>query len=119
MGQRVAGICYIKCDGVQLEVKGGVECPLSPVVRETQMALAGSSGYKETAQRPFTKLTAIFSRDFPINTLVNSTSMTVTTEFANGKVYTLTSAWVEGETVGNGEEGTADIEFSGLTGIWS
>jgi hypothetical protein len=44
--------------------------------------------------------------------------MTVTAELANGKVYTLAGAYLEGETVSNGEEGTADIEFSGFKGIW-
>jgi hypothetical protein len=44
--------------------------------------------------------------------------MTVTAELANGKVYTLTNAYVEGEMTGNGEEGTVEIEFSGITGVW-
>lgn len=118
MAGRVAGVCYIKADGVQLEVKGGVEIPFSNVNRETVMGLAGVAGFKEIAQRPYLKLTAVFTRDFPINTLVGSTNMTITAELANGKVYTLTNAWLEGETVSNGEEGTAEIEFSGVTGIW-
>jgi len=119
MAGRVAGICYVKADGMQLEVKGGVEAPLVKVNRETVMGLAGVAGFKEIAQRPFVKVSAVFTRDFPINTLVGSTNMTITTEFANGKVYTLTNAYLEGETVSNGEEGTAELEFSGVTGIWS
>jgi len=115
---RVAGVCYIKADGMQLEVKGGVEIPFSPVNRETVMSLTGNAGFKEVAQRPFIKLTAVFTPDFPINTLSTNSGMTVTAELANGKVYTLTNAYLEGETVSNGEEGTAEIEFSGLTGIW-
>ena len=119
MAGRVAGICYIKADGMQLEVKGGIETPLTKVVRETVLGLAGVAGFKETIQRPFVKLSAIFTRDFPINTLAGSTNMTITAELANGKVFTLTNAYLEGETVSNGEEGTADLEFSGVTGIWS
>jgi hypothetical protein len=115
---RVAGVCYIKADGIQLEVKGGIEIPFSPVNRETVMGLAGNAGYKETAQRQYLKLTAVFTPDFPITTLANSTNMTVTAELANGKVFTLVSAYLEGETVSNGEEGTAEIEFTGKTGIW-
>lgn len=118
MAGRVAGICYIKADGTQFEVKGGVEIPFSVVNRETVMGLSGVAGFKEVAQRPYIKLTAVFTRDFPISTLANSTNMTITAELANGKVYTLTAAYLEGETVSNGEEGTAEIEFSGVTGIW-
>ena len=118
MAGRVAGICYIKADGAQLEVKGGVEIPFSPVSRETVMGLAGVAGFKETAQRPFIKITAVFTRDFPINQLVNTTNMTITAELANGKVYTLTNAYLEGEAISNGEEGTTELEFSGVTGIW-
>ena len=118
MGQRIAGTCYIKADGVQFDVKGNVETPLSPVNRETIMALAGAAGYKEVAQRQYVKLTALFTPDFPIQQLISSTNMTITAEMANGKVYTLTAAWLEGETITNGDEGEASIEFSGLKGIW-
>lgn len=118
MAGRVAGICYIKADGVQLEVKGGIEIPLVQNMKETVMGLAGNAGYKETAQRQYIKITAIFTRDFPITTLQAGTNMTVTAELANGKVYTLTNAWLEGETLSNGEEGTAELEFSGITGVW-
>lgn len=118
MAQRVAGICYVKVDGDQLEVKGGVEAPLSQVAREAVMGLAGVAGYKETAQEPYLKISTVFTRDFPINTLVNGTNMTITTEFANGKVYTLSGAYLRAEPTGNGEEGTTELEFSGLKGIW-
>lgn len=118
MAGRIAGVCYIKADGVQLEVKGGIEIPFSQVARETVMSLAGNAGFKEMAQRQFVKLSAIFTRDFPIKTLANSTNMTVTAELANGKVYTLSGAYLEGETISNGEEGTAEIEFSGSAGVW-
>lgn len=118
MGKRVAGICFVKADGTQFEVKGGIEAPLNNKSREAVLGLAGVAGYKEIIQRPFVKLEAIFTPDFPISTLANSTNMTITVEFANGKVYTLSNAWIEGETVTNGEEGTATIEFSGVTGTW-
>jgi len=35
MGQKVAGTCYIKADGQQLVITGGVEAPLAKVKRET------------------------------------------------------------------------------------
>jgi len=118
MGQRIAGIAFIKADGVQLEVKGGIEIPFSAVSRETVMSLAGNAGYKEIANRQFIKITAVFTRDFPIAKLSTMTNGTVTAELANGKVYTLTGAYLEGETTTNGEDGETELEFSGVSGIW-
>lgn len=118
MAKRVAGICYIKVDGEQLEVQGGVEVPLVDVKRETVMGLAGSAGYKETAQEPYTKVTAIFVPSFPVDKLRDSTDMTVTSELANGKVYTLSGAFLKGEPAVKADEGTIDLEFGGTKGQW-
>lgn len=118
MAKRVAGICYIKVDGTQLEVKGGVEAPLSTVTREAVMGLTGPAGYKETAQEPYIKLSAIFTADFPLQTITQGINMTVTAEMANGKVFTLTGAYLRGEPAGNAEEGTVELEFSGTNGVW-
>jgi hypothetical protein len=46
------------------------------------------------------------------------TNGTVTAELAGGKVYTLTGAYLEGETTTNGEDGETELEFSGVSGIW-
>ena len=118
MAKRVAGICYIKVDGEQLEVSGGVECPIVDVKRETFMGLAGPAGLKETALEPFIKLSAIFMPNFPLSTLQTNTEMTVTAELANGKVYTLSGAFLKGEPSVKGEDGTVDLEFGGKKGQW-
>ena len=118
MAKRVAGICYIKVDGEQLEVSGGVECPIVDVKRETVMGLAGPAGLKETALEPFIKLSAIFMPNFPLSTLQTNTEMTVTAELANGKVYTLSGAFLKGEPSVKGEDGTVDLEFGGKKGQW-
>lgn len=115
---RVAGICYIKVDGEQLEVQGGVETPLMAVMRETVMGLNGPAGYKETAQRPFVKLSAIFVAGFPMDKVQNGTDMTVTAEFPNGKVYTLSGAYLEGEPTVKADDGTTELEFGGKQGQW-
>lgn len=118
MAKRVAGICYIKVDGEQLEVSGGVECPIVDVKRETVMGLAGPAGIKETALEPFVKVSAIFVPDFPLAKLQYMTDGTVTTEMANGKVYTLSGAFLKGEPSAKGEDGTVDLEFGGKKGQW-
>lgn len=118
MAKRVAGIAYVKVDGEQLEVSGGIEVPLVDVNRETVMGLAGPAGYKETALEPYVKLTAIFMPDFPLEALRNGTDMTITAEMANGKVYTLSGAFIKGEPVAKTEDGTVELEFGGKRGQW-
>lgn len=119
MAKRVAGICYIKVDGEQLEVEGGVECPLNDVVRETVMGLAGPAGFKETALAQYVKVSTIFVEGFPVAKLREGTDMTITAELANGKVYTLSGAYLIGETAVKGDEGKVELEFNGKKGEWA
>lgn len=42
MGKRLGGTCYIKCDGAQFEVKGGVEVPLTDYKREAVTSTGGA-----------------------------------------------------------------------------
>lgn len=115
---RVAGICYIKVDGEQLEVSGGVECPLMEVTRETVMGTNGPAGHKETAQRQFVKVSAVFTEDFPMNKVTKGTDMTVTAEMPNGKVYTLSGAYLVGEPTAKADDGITELEFDGKKGQW-
>lgn len=117
-GPRIAGICYIKVDGEQLEVKGGIECPISSNIKETQMGANGPAGYSEMAQRPYIKGSFFFNANFPIETLAAGNDMTVTAELANGKTYVLSEAWLEGEVPAKNDDGTVDLEFSGMMGQW-
>lgn len=118
MAKRVAGICYIKVDGEQLEVSGGVECPITDLKREAVMGLSGVAGLKETCLEPYIKLTAIFMPAFPLETIRTNTEMTITAELANGKVYTLSGAYLKGEPAAKGDDGTVELEFGGKKGQW-
>ncbi len=118
MAKKVAGICFLKVDGSQIEVSGGIECPLLDVKREAVMGLSGPAGFKEMALEPFVKVSAIFTDDFPMDTVQNNTEMTITAELANGKVYTLSGAFLKGEPSVKAEDGTVELEFSGKKGIW-
>jgi hypothetical protein len=119
MAKRVAGICYVKVDGEQLEVSGGIECPIVDIKRETVMGLNGPAGIKETALEPFVKVSTIFMPSFPLATLQSNTEMTITAEYPNGKVYTLSGAFLKGEPAAKGEDGTIELEFGGKKGIWN
>lgn len=118
MGKRVAGICYFKVNGQQLEVSGGLECPVSETTRETVKGQNRPAGYKETSRTPFIKLSAIFRDDFPLDAIATADDMTLTAEFPNGRVYTLSEAWQVGEPSAKADDGTVELEFEGMRGIW-
>ncbi len=118
MAKRIAGTMYCKIDGEQLEIQGGFECPAAEVTREAVMGQAGLAGYKETTVKQYVKVTALFMPDFPLATLQSNTELTITVELANGKVYTLSGAFLENEAPVKGDDGTIDLEFAGAKGIW-
>jgi len=118
---KVAGTCYVKVDGTQLELKGdsGIEAPMFSVTREAVMGQSGVAGLKETANMPYVKGTFIVGPDFPLEKLNDSTDLTVTTEFINGKVYTLSGAFTVGDSGFKSDSGEVELEFNGIKGIWA
>lgn len=116
MGKRLGGTCYIKCDGTQFEVKGGVEVPLTDFKREAVTSTGGAVGYKETVEVPYIKLTAIFMPDFPLAAIKAGTDMTLTAELANGKVYTLSGAWLADAPSLKVDDGETELTFNGTRG---
>lgn len=115
---RLAGTCYLKLDGDQIEVSGGMEAPLAKSKKEPIMARGRVVGYKETPIAPYLKLTAVLTAEFPREKLAKATDITATAEFANGDVYTLSNAWFGGESAHKGDDGTAELEFGGMDGDW-
>ena len=112
MGRKIAGVCYIKADDIQFEVEGGVECPFSSTIREPVESLANEGGhYSEKGVTPYVKLTAL-DDDIDRERLANAVDLTVVAELANGKVYTLTQAYLAGETAVKGDEGKIDFTFN-------
>ena len=119
MGKKVAGTCYVKANAQQITITGGVECPLMPVKRANVMASGGSAGYSETAQEQYVKVTALKVPGSDLKAITEATDLTVTVEYANGDVYTLSDAWVQGEPAQKGDDGTVELEFGGLRGSWA
>jgi hypothetical protein len=116
MGQKVAGTVYLKVDGQQLVITGGVECPIGNVIRET---IEGAPGYfSERDRAPYVNVEAVHTPDFPIDTVTNGTDMTVQAEFRNGKTFVLTGAYLVGEPASAGDDGKITLEFHGVTGVW-
>lgn len=114
MGQKVAGTCYVKVDGVQLVLSGAVEAPLNSVTRETIV-----KGYfKEEDTIPSVKLEAVGVKETDFQKICDGKAMTLTVEFANGSVYTLSGAYVVGEANYSSDEGKISLEFNGVSGDW-
>ncbi|WP_025127699.1 phage tail tube protein [Pseudomonas sp. PH1b] len=114
MGQLIAGTCYVKVDGAQLTISGGCEAPLMAVKRETVVP----GFYKETDLTPSFKVTALHTPDFPLKPLIEGVDMTVTCEFANGKVYVLAGAYLVDEPVAKGDDASIELNFEGQKGTW-
>lgn len=118
--RKQAGIAYFKIDGEQFSVSGDIEAPLSTEQRETIVDITGTVvGYKSTYVAPSIKGTFFFTNEFPIDKVINGSDMTITVEFSNGKVYTLSKSNLVGETPINGSDGTVPLQFDGEKGIWS
>lgn len=114
MGKKVAGTVYVKVDGGQLTVTGGVECPLSDKKRES----VAPGFFKEEDLVPYVKLTCVNDPDVPKKQIMAATDSTLTVEFANGEVYVLSGAYVIGEPSAKGDDGTLEIEWNGIKGVW-
>jgi hypothetical protein len=114
MGQKVAGTCYIKVDGDQLVVNGGVECSASKVKRETIVP-----GYfKEEDLTPFIKVDAIKVPGMDLSKLTSATNMTVTAEFKDGSSYVLSGAYTVDDVTFNGDDAKLALKFEGISGDW-
>jgi hypothetical protein len=114
MGQRVAGTVYVKVDGQQLTIEGGVEAPLSDKERETLVP----GFFSEKDLTPYINMDALHTPDFPLEKLVNGTDMTVMAEFKNGSIYILSGAYIVGAPASSGDDGKISLEFHGVQGVW-
>jgi len=118
MANRIAGTCYVKADGDIVEPKGDIEVPLTDTKRAPAEGLNSTVGIIETHRTPYIKLKGLFGPNFPIDRLKKSTDMTITAEMINGRVYTLSGAWLAGEPTYDPTSGEVDLEFNGTRGIW-
>lgn len=116
---RIAGICHITVDGKTLDISGGLTIPLSKSTKESIVSTNGSVNYKELPIAPFIEGTFLMGADFPIEELSNMDTGTVVTELSNGKTYTLSEAFIEGEMNYDSDAGTIGIKFVGTKGRWS
>lgn len=114
MASRIAGIAYVKRDGVQYALKGNFT--IGPLSRKKEgvAGMDGVHGYKETIVIPYMAGTVSDLGGLSVKGLQNITDSTITAELANGKVYVLRNAWYAGEGEINAAEGEVGVRFEGL-----
>lgn len=114
MGRKVAGTCYIKADGQQLVITGGVEAPLNKEKRETLRP-----GYfKAEDVIPFIKVDALKTPGVDYQAIAKKENLAVTAEFADGSVYALSGAYVVGDMNVAGDDAKISLQFEGSSGEW-
>ncbi|MDB2704915.1 phage tail tube protein [Pseudomonadota bacterium] len=119
MGQKSAGICYIKANSEQFEIKGGVEVPFNSIMREPIESLTNESGnFSEKGVQQFVKFSGILTNDINRKELTTNTDMTITVEFGSGKAYVLSGAYLSGEITAKLDDGEIDLVFHGSKGVW-
>jgi hypothetical protein len=116
MGKKIAGTCFVKVNGQQLELQGNVEFPLTSVQRETLLSTTGVAGYKETVVAPYVSGDFIVPAGFPIEDIKENTAQTITVECANGMVYTLSDAYAVDTIAYKPIDGTLTIKWEGMNG---
>lgn len=114
MGKKVAGTAFVKSDGTQYTVTGGVEAPLMDKKRES----VAPGYFKEEDLVPYVAVSVVDDPDLPIAQITAATDATVTAELANGRVYVLSGAYLVGEPAAKGDDGTLELRWEGTKGVW-
>ena len=112
---RIAGVLSAKIDGVLRSIKGNVEVGMGFPKREAIMNSQGKNeGYKETyPDPPYLQIDVINTSDVDLVALAGITNGTIVAELANGKVYSLQSAYhAEGGKI-NAEDATVPTRWEG------
>lgn len=112
---RVAGVAFVKVDGVQYALQGNATVNFSEAQREAMVGADGVHGFKEVPQAPSIAITLTRTPDCSLETLKRIANSTVTLEASDGKTYVLTEAFQSGELSYAVIEGTLPVTFHGRT----
>ena len=111
---RIAGTCYLKVDGTQYSLKGGLKVSPNDIEREGVAGMDGVHGYIEKPRVPSIEADLSDLGGLSLDALMKITDATITVELANGKAYTLRNAWTKGPHDLDAGEGTVSVTFEGL-----
>lgn len=121
MGKRIAGICYVTVDGIQLELKSdaGLEVQMSETVKTAIMASNGTTHYQELPTEQYISGEFLVPKEFPFEKIEQEDDMTITAELANGMVYTLSGAFLADGLTFSPTGGTVTLKFVGNKAVKS
>lgn len=111
---RVAGVCFLKVDGVQYSLRGSFKVQGIMTQKSGVAGLDGVHGYKEVPVVPSIDGEITDSPTLSIAAFQNITDSTVTAEMATGKTYILQNAWYAGTAELEGDEGKITVKFEGM-----
>lgn len=114
MGERFAGIAFVKVNGTQYPLKGSFTVSPSRYEREGIAGQDRVHGYKEMPRVPFIEGDISTVPGLSIEDLEAITDATVTAELSNGSVYVLTGAWCTLAQEIDTAEGQTTVRFEGI-----
>lgn len=114
MGKRIAGIAYLKADGVQYALKGSFTVSPSKVEREGIAGQDRVHGYKEMPRVPSISGDISMVAELSLEALEAITNATVTAELASGHVYLLQQAWTKSAFEVNTADGQVSVVWEGI-----
>lgn len=115
MGQRVAGIAYLRVDGTQYPLRGNFTVSPSAVERK---GIAGQDyvhGYQEMPRVPFIEGDVTLVPGLLLEDVEAVTDATVQADLANGSSYILRGAWCVSAFEAQTGEGQVKVRFEGLS----
>ena len=118
--QIIGGTCHITVDGQELSVEGSLSIPVNNVSKTAVVASGRVLGYTTKTVAPSLTGSFYVENDFPLQKIIEASDMTVIAEFANGWKYTLSNAFLSGDSINfTPEDGKITLTFTGLNGDWS
>lgn len=114
MADRIAGVVFVKADGIQMSVAGSVTSSPFGEEREMLVGLSGPVGYKEMPRVPFLEVEIYDDAGTDLEALHALTDATVQAELANGKTHIYRNATSVTPPELNVSEGTTTMRWEAL-----
>ena len=92
--RRQSGTAYLTVDGTTIPAKGSFAVPLTTTNRTDLVVGDQVVGFDEQTIAPYVQCTVQITDETDFERICSSTAMTVRVEFANGRIYTLSNAFV-------------------------
>lgn len=115
MAQRIAGVAFLKLDGIQFSLRGALTISSFSSTKAGISGLDGVHGYSETPRVPSIEAEISDMGGLSIAALQTLTNSTITAQLANGKVYILRNAWTAGEVENTAEDGKCKVKWEGVS----